>query len=91
LFDSQLRDGGIDHFASDADDLDPVIGSEFLTDRGLSQIGLPVHKAYGRISGLHRRSIAEAALSRVQSRRSGVIAIEQIRTRAASIASFAKY
>ena len=55
LFGSQLRDGGIDRFASDADDLDLVVDSEFLTDRGLSQIGLPMHKACGRISGLDRQ------------------------------------
>jgi hypothetical protein len=35
LFDSQLRDGGIDHPASGADDLDPAADSELLTDRGL--------------------------------------------------------
>jgi hypothetical protein len=34
LFGSQPRDRGIDHFASDADDLDLVVDSEFLTDRG---------------------------------------------------------
>jgi hypothetical protein len=51
-FDIQLPDGGIDRFASDADDLDTVVDAEFLTDRGLSQISLPMHKACGRVSGL---------------------------------------
>src|SRR5215475_11882320 len=70
LSDSQPWDGRIDRFASDADDLDPVIDAKFLTDRGLSQIGLPVHEARGRFSGLHghehdRSRIVAGAVSKV--------------------------
>ena len=37
MFDSQPWDGRIDGFASDADDLNPVVDAKFLTDRRLSQ------------------------------------------------------
>jgi hypothetical protein len=33
-----------------ADDLDLIVLAEFFADRGLSQISLLVHEAYGRIS-----------------------------------------
>src|SRR5262245_51935135 len=66
----QERNGRTNSFASDADDLDPVAGAKFLTDRGLSQIGLSVHKTCGRISGLHgqkhhRRRVAAGAVPKI--------------------------
>jgi hypothetical protein len=35
-----------------ADDLDTIVLAEFFADRGLSQISLAVHEAYGRTSEL---------------------------------------
>jgi hypothetical protein len=70
LLDRRSLDGSVDCLAARTNYLDSVVIADFLSDRGLSQVGLPVHEARGRISELgghphHRCRIFAGAIPEI--------------------------